>query len=150
MDRGAWWTTVHGVARVGQNLATKPPPALPGIYGLPWWLSGKDSACQCRRHGFEPWVGKIHWRRIWQSTPIILPGEPLGQRTLAEVTESWAGLSTSNTMTTNSNRESKVAAVKESNTYGYHSLSIYYMPEHILSAIHALSRRALDILLELF
>ena len=26
MDRGAWRATVHGVARVGQNLATKPPP----------------------------------------------------------------------------------------------------------------------------
>ena len=26
MDRGAWWATVHGVARVGHDLATKPPP----------------------------------------------------------------------------------------------------------------------------
>ena len=26
MDRGAWWTTVHGVSRVGHNLVTKPPP----------------------------------------------------------------------------------------------------------------------------
>ena len=25
MDRGAWWATVHGVTRVGYNLATKPP-----------------------------------------------------------------------------------------------------------------------------
>ena len=25
----------------------------------PWWLSGKESACQCRRHGFDPWSGKI-------------------------------------------------------------------------------------------
>ena len=25
-DRGVWWATVHGVARVGHNLATKPPP----------------------------------------------------------------------------------------------------------------------------
>ena len=28
MDRGAWWATVHGVARVGHDLATKPPPYL--------------------------------------------------------------------------------------------------------------------------
>ena len=28
------------------------------IPGLPWWLSGKKSTCQCRRHGFDPWVGK--------------------------------------------------------------------------------------------
>ena len=27
--------------------------------GLPWWRSGWESACQCRRHGFEPWSGKI-------------------------------------------------------------------------------------------
>ena len=26
MDRGAWWATVHGVARVGHDLVTKPPP----------------------------------------------------------------------------------------------------------------------------
>ena len=23
--------------------------------GLPWWFSGKESTCQCRRHGFDPW-----------------------------------------------------------------------------------------------
>ena len=27
--------------------------------GFPWWLSGKESACQCRKHGFNPWSGKI-------------------------------------------------------------------------------------------
>ena len=31
--------------------------------GLPWWHSGKESACQCRRCGFNPWVRKIPWRR---------------------------------------------------------------------------------------
>ena len=29
------------------------------IQGLPWWLSGKESTCQCRRHRFDPWVMKI-------------------------------------------------------------------------------------------
>ena len=28
-----------------------------------WWLSGKESSCHCRRHGFDPWVEKIPWRR---------------------------------------------------------------------------------------
>ena len=28
-------------------------------WGLPWWRSGRESACQCRGHGFEPWSGKI-------------------------------------------------------------------------------------------
>ena len=27
--------------------------------GLPWWLSAKEFACQCRRHGFNSWCGKI-------------------------------------------------------------------------------------------
>ena len=27
--------------------------------GLPWWCRGWDSTCQCRRHGFDPWSGKI-------------------------------------------------------------------------------------------
>ena len=29
------------------------------LIGLPGWLSGKESSCQCRRHGFDPWSGKI-------------------------------------------------------------------------------------------
>ena len=31
--------------------------------GLPMWLSGKESTCQGRTHGFNSWVGKIPWRR---------------------------------------------------------------------------------------
>ena len=42
---------------------------------LPWWLSGKEATCQCRRCGFKPCVGKIPWRRKWQPTPIFLPEE---------------------------------------------------------------------------
>ena len=44
------------------------------------WLSGKECACQCRRPGFDPWVGKIPWRRKWQPTAVVLPGESQGQR----------------------------------------------------------------------
>ena len=50
--------------------------------GLPGWLSGKESACQCRRHGFDPWVRKILWRRKWQPTPVFLPGDSHGQESL--------------------------------------------------------------------
>ena len=42
----------------------------------------KESACQCRRHGFYPWVMKIPWRRKWQRTPVFLPENSHGQRTL--------------------------------------------------------------------
>ena len=46
--------------------------------GLPSGTSGKEPSCQCRRHKrdrFDPWVGKIPWRRAWQPTPVFLPGE---------------------------------------------------------------------------
>ena len=51
--------------------------------GLPWWISGNESTCQCRRPRFDPWVRKIPWRRKWQPTPVFLPGESHGQRILA-------------------------------------------------------------------
>ena len=35
------------------------------------------------RHGFNPWVRKIPWRRAWQPTLVFLPGECHGQRILA-------------------------------------------------------------------
>ena len=38
--------------------------------------------CQCRRPGFDPWVGKIPWRRKWQPTPVFLPGKSHGQKSL--------------------------------------------------------------------
>ena len=46
----------------------------------------KESACQCRqhkRHRLDPWVGKMLWRRAWQPTAALLPGESHGQRSLA-------------------------------------------------------------------
>ena len=51
--------------------------------GLPWRLSGEESICQCRAHGFDPWVEKIPWRREWQMTPVSLPGKFHGQRSPA-------------------------------------------------------------------
>ena len=51
-------------------------------HGLPRWLSGRESACQCRRQGFNPRVGKIPCRRKWQPAPVFLSGEPHGQRSL--------------------------------------------------------------------
>ena len=38
---------------------------------------------QLDAHEFDPWVGKISWRRAWQPTPVSLPGESHGQRSLA-------------------------------------------------------------------
>ena len=53
------------------------------VKGLPWWIRGKESACQYRRPGFNPWIRKIPWRRKWQPTPALLPGKSYGQRNLA-------------------------------------------------------------------
>ena len=54
--------------------------------GFPGGASDKESTCNAgdvKRWGFDPWVGKIPWRRAWQPTPVFLPGESLGQRSLA-------------------------------------------------------------------
>ena len=96
MDRGAWWVTVHGVAKTWIQLSDytftfrKPiPQPCSFIYilsiGFPGGTSGKELTSQCRRrkrHGFDPWVRKIPWRRAWQRTSVFLPGESHGQRSL--------------------------------------------------------------------
>ena len=53
--------------------------------GVPDGTSGKEPACQCRRckrRRFDPWIRKIPWRRARQPTPVFLPGESHGQRSL--------------------------------------------------------------------
>ena len=53
MDRGAWWAAVHGVAK-----------------------------SQTQLNDFTLLFTFIHWRRKWQPTPVFLPGESQGQRSL--------------------------------------------------------------------
>ena len=65
----------------------------------------------CRRHkrcGFNPWVGKIPWRREQQSTPILLPGESHGQRSLV----SYKERDTSKQLTHTYNRELKQECIQ--------------------------------------
>jgi len=53
--------------------------------GFSGGASGKAPTCPCRRHkrhGFDPWVGKICWRRARQPTPVFFPGECHGQGNL--------------------------------------------------------------------
>ena len=57
--------------------------------GFPDGISGKDHTSQCRRHkrhGLDPWVRKMPWRRAWQPTPVLLPRESHGLRSLARTT----------------------------------------------------------------
>ena len=46
------------------------------------WLRSHLQRRRRRRHGFDPWVRKIPWRREWQLTPVFLP-EKSHQRLLA-------------------------------------------------------------------
>jgi len=50
--------------------------------GFPGGSNGKESSCTCGRPGFDLSFGKIPWRREWQPTPVFLPGEFHGQRSL--------------------------------------------------------------------
>ena len=80
LSLSSWWC-LEARAEPPAACVTK-CTGLPRTDGFPTWLSGKESACQCRRHRFDPWVGKIPWRREWQPTPVFLPGESHGQRSL--------------------------------------------------------------------
>ena len=52
------------------------------ITRLPWWLSGKEFACQAGDAGSIPGLGKIPWKRKWQPSPVLLSGKSHGQRSL--------------------------------------------------------------------
>ena len=58
----------HGIqgAGLGQRRGT-------GCRASSQVAQGMDSTRQCKRHGFNPWVGKNPWRRKWQPTPVFLP-----------------------------------------------------------------------------
>ena len=89
------WVSVGGVSRN--------PPPYPTSYLKSTWkqilfdftymrylgflsgTSGKDTACQCKKHKrcmFDLWGEKVPQRRAWQSTPVFLPKESQGQRSL--------------------------------------------------------------------
>ena len=70
MDREAWSAAVHGVTKNWTPLSnwtelnwrlwlTDYPESRTQDPGPPWWFSGKESACPCKSHGFNPWWGKI-------------------------------------------------------------------------------------------
>ena len=52
------------------------------LSGLPWWLRQVKNLPTLRETQFDPWVGKIPWRRELHPTPVFLPGECHGQRSL--------------------------------------------------------------------
>ena len=46
------------------------------------WLSGKEFVCSAGDVGSIPGSGRFSWRRKWQPTPVFLPRESYGQRSL--------------------------------------------------------------------
>ena len=93
----AWMLGEQGGGSKGDLACAEPRPpithqgftrgllALGPQSGLPRWHSGKEPACQCRRHKrlrFDPWDGKIPYSRKRQPTPVFLPGKFHGQRSL--------------------------------------------------------------------
>ena len=58
-----------------------------GRGGLPWWLSGKESTCQCSRLGFDPQDIQsllIDSEKETATIPVFLPREFQGHRRLAD------------------------------------------------------------------
>ena len=86
-SRSLWWT---GKPRVLQSMGHKESDTTEWlnwtelVYGSesPWWLRKLRICLQCRRPGFDPWFGKIPWIMEWQPTPVFIPGEFHGQRSL--------------------------------------------------------------------
>ena len=53
------------------------------LTGFPGGLEGKASAYnEADGMGWDPWDGKIPWRRKWEPTPVLLPGKSHGWRSL--------------------------------------------------------------------
>ena len=58
-----------------EDLLEKGQATHSSILGLPWWLIWLRTRLQCRRPGFDPWVGKSPWKRERLPTPVFWPGE---------------------------------------------------------------------------
>ena len=82
MDRGAWWATVTGSQRVRHDWACMHIHLIITATSFPGGSVVKNIFCQCRRHRFDPWFGKMPRRRKWQPTPVVLPGKSHGQGSL--------------------------------------------------------------------
>ena len=79
-DGGAWWAAVSGVAQSQTRLTRLRSSIYTCV--VPWWLRQQSICLQCGRPEFNPWIGKISWKRKWQPTPVFLPGKSHGQRSL--------------------------------------------------------------------
>ena len=68
--------------REGAQGASRVAPGKSGLYACDEGAQMVKNPPAMRRPGFDPWVGKIPWRRKWQPTPVFLPGESQGRGSL--------------------------------------------------------------------
>ena len=88
--------------------------------------SGKEPTCQCRRckrHRFNPWFRKIPWRRAWQPTPVFLPIESLGQRSLS----GYSPQDRKEPDTTEVTKHAHMVAITKSHRRGSLTTDMYYL-----------------------
>ena len=86
-------TVFHGVRTIPKSCSLNAINDLPVKAGDFPVVQMVKNLLQCRRLRFNPWVRKSPWRRKWQPTPVFLPGEFHGQRSLA----SYHGIAKSQT-----------------------------------------------------
>ena len=76
LEQWFWISLTHNCALDRIEKVIKHSQGFPGG-------SHRKECLQCRRPRFNPWVGKIPWRRKWQPAPVFLPGKSHGRRSLA-------------------------------------------------------------------
>ena len=119
--------------------------------GLPWWCSGKETACQCRRCGFG-------FLRKWQPILVFLPGKSHGQRSLAGYSQ-WGHKEWDTTWA--QHREHFLDHFFKCENLDFiqtthfnhkisnpHVLSTSYVPRSVLSTLRKLSHSILPIILK--
>ena len=72
-DRKEWWNsstykTIGRLEIIGKESCFKHLEIVNNFPG------GSDICLKCGKPRFDPWIGKISWRRRWQPTPVLLPG----------------------------------------------------------------------------
>ena len=75
-------STFPGIPPMPERLATEKKKGGGRGMSFPGGSVGKNPPAKARDTGLGPWVGKMPWRRKRQPTPIFLPGESRGQRSL--------------------------------------------------------------------
>ena len=112
--------------------------------GLPWWLRWLRISLNCRRHEFDPWVGKIHWRGKWLPIPVLLPGNPMDKWAL------WATLQGSQRVGYNWAAKTIVYLLNESDNLGADYSFSYHLEDLLnfftiwISVLNSKSKRAFE------